>query len=137
MEANGPGISPKPRLLSREVIGCAMDVNSVLGPGFVESVYEKALCIELASKRISFERQKPLTVHYKGQTVGSFLADLVVEGRSLLELKAVAALTDEHVAQVINYLQATGLQVGLLLNFGTPRLGYRRLVWRYDEARPI
>jgi len=123
--------------LTRRVIGCAIEVSRQLRPGFLESVYENALCIELAEQRIAFERQKRLLVRYKARTVGSFVADLVVAGDLLVELKAVAALVQEHEAQVINYLQATGLPVGLLLNFGTPRLEIRRLVWEYDEARPI
>ena len=87
--------------------------------------------------RIDFERQKPLVVGYKGEVVGKFVADLVVEGRLLVELKALSKLTGEHEAQVINYLRAAGLGVGLLMNFGTPRLGIRRIVWRHDDKYSI
>ena len=137
MSANERGDSNKAQPLTRRVIGCAMQVSKLLRPGFLESVYENALCIELEAEGIAFERQKALTVHYRGRAVGSFVADLLVESKLLVELKAVRSLHDEHVAQVINYLQATRLQVGLLLNFGTPRLGYRRVVWQYDEHNPI
>jgi GxxExxY protein len=76
-------------------------------------------------------------VTYKGRVVGNYLADVLVEGTLLLELKALSQLTPEHEAQVLNYLRATGLTVGLLLNFGTPRLGIRRLVWQHEDAYRI
>ncbi|WP_316365712.1 GxxExxY protein [Candidatus Thiodiazotropha sp. CDECU1] len=86
---------------------------------------------------MSFERQKYLEVGYKGHVVGNYVADIVVENNLLVELKTLSALTKEHDAQVMNYLCATGLRVALLLNFGTPRLGVRRLVWRHDDASII
>ena len=86
---------------------------------------------------IRFERQKPLDVFYKGKIVGSYVADLLVEGRLIVELKAVSKLTSLHEAQVMNYLKATGLSVGLLLNFGTPKVGIRRIVWKHDDAMRI
>jgi GxxExxY protein len=137
MDANGidRGIDEEP--LSRRVIGCAFEVSNRLGAGFLESVYENALCIELAEQGLQFERQKPLVVTYKGHVVGNYVADIVVEGKLLVELKALSQLTSEHEAQVLNYLRATGLTVGLLLNFGTARLGIRRLVWQHHDARRI
>ena len=127
----------EPELITRRVIGCAMAVSKALRPGFLESVYESALCLELDAAEITFERQKRLSVYYRSRVVGEFVADLVVDGRLLVELKAVRGLCGEHEAQVINYLQATGIQVGLLLNFGTPRLQFKRVVWRYDESNAI
>jgi GxxExxY protein len=100
----------------------------------LESVYANALCIELADQGIRFEREAPLDVYYKDRLVGRFVADLVVDGCLLVELKALRLLNTEHEAQVMNYLRATGLSVGLLLNFGTPKLEIRRLVWRHDDA---
>jgi len=100
-------------------------------------VYENALCVELAEQRIPFERQKELVVRYKDQIVGTFVADILVADKLLVELKAVNRVIAEHDAQVMNYLRGTGLSVGLLLNFGTPRLGVRRIVWRYDDRKPI
>ncbi|PVV07732.1 MAG: GxxExxY protein [gamma proteobacterium symbiont of Ctena orbiculata] len=123
--------------LSRRVIGCGYEVSNELGAGFFEAVYEQALCLELKQQGLAFERQKSLEVGYKGHVVGNYVADIVVENNLLVELKALSALTKEHDAQVMNYLRATGLRVGLLLNFGTPRLGVRRLVWRHDDASII
>ncbi len=120
--------------ISRRVIGCAFSVSNTLGAGFLESVYANALCIELADQGIRFEREAPLDVYYKDRLVGRFVADLVVDGCLLVELKALRLLNTEHEAQVMNYLRATGLSVGLLLNFGTPKLEIRRLVWRHDDA---
>ncbi|WP_295385588.1 GxxExxY protein [uncultured Thiodictyon sp.] len=134
MNANGEGGSGIPVPISRRVIGCAFAVSNTLGVGFLEAVYENALCIELADQGIRFERQAPLKVSYKGRLVGNYIADLVVEGRLLVELKALKLLTADHEAQVMNYLRASGLSVGLLLNFGAPKLEMRRLVWRHDDA---
>ena len=123
--------------LSERVIGCAFEVSNTLGAGFLETVYENALCHELAEKEIAFERQKALEVKYKGKLVGNYSADLIVETRLLVELKAMSQLTRAHEAQVMNYLKATGIEVGLLLNFGTPKLGIRRIVWRYHGLETI
>ncbi len=133
MNANGEGAAP----ISRRVIGCAFSVSNALGAGFLESVYENALCVELAEQGIAFERQAPLQVSYKGRIVGNFVADLVVEGVLLVELKALRSLSSDHEAQVMNYLRACGLGVGLLLNFGTPKLEVRRIVWRHDDSRRV
>ncbi|MCU7920525.1 MAG: GxxExxY protein [Candidatus Thiodiazotropha sp. (ex Epidulcina cf. delphinae)] len=123
--------------VSKRVIGCGFEVSNELGVGFFEAVYENALCLELKHQGLAFERQKRLKVRYKGQVVGHYVADIVVENRLLVELKALSALTKEHDAQVMNYLRATGLSVGLPLNFGAPRLGVRRLVWQHDDASII
>ncbi len=88
---------------------------------------------QAARQGLEFERQKQLPVYYKGETVGNYIADVVVEGELLVELKAVARFASEHEVQVLNYLKSGKLSVGLLLNFGTPRVGVRRLVWRYPD----
>ena len=123
--------------VSKRVIGCGIEVSNNLGSGFLESVYENALSIELKRQGLRFERQKQLNVAYKGEVVGNYVADLIVEEKLLVERKALSNFTGEHEAQVMNYLRATGLEVGLLLNFGTPRLGIRRIVWQHDDAISI
>jgi GxxExxY protein len=123
--------------ISEKVIGCAYTVGNELGPGFLEGVYEKALCVELAGKGLLVERQKELNVTYKGEIVGKYFADIVVEECLLLEIKAVSGLVPEHKAQVINYLKATGLSVSLLINFGKPRMEIRRIVWQHDDSNSI
>ena len=123
--------------ISQRVIGAAYEVSNTLGSGFLESVYEEAMCAELVESGLRFERQKPLKVSYKRYVVGEFIADLVVEGCLIVELKAVSKLTPVHESQVMNYLKATGLSVALLLNFGTPNVGIRRVVWEYDDATNI
>ncbi|MCG8487298.1 MAG: GxxExxY protein [Chromatiales bacterium] len=133
MNANGFADDRQGEAISKQVIGCGFEVSNVLGAGFFELVYENALCQELDRIGLAFERQKNLHVRYKGQVVGHYIADIVVENKLLVELKALSQLTREHHAQVMNYLRATGLSVGLLLNFGTPRLGVRRVVWQHDD----
>lgn len=123
--------------VSKRVIGCAYEVSNELGAGFFEAVYEQALCLEFGRQGLAFERQKHIEIGYKGHVVGHYVADIVVESVLLVELKALSKLSKEHDAQVMNYLRATALSVGLLLNFGTPRLGVRRLVWRHDDASMI
>ena len=123
--------------VSQRVISCAYDVSNTLGAGFLEKVYENALCVELGKKGIRFQSQKPIAVNYKGVRVGEYIADIVVEDKLLLELKALASLSSSHDAQVMNYLKATNLSVGLLLNFGRPRLSVKRIVWQYNETERI
>ncbi len=106
--------------------GCHRRSNE--GTTFLEAVYEAALAHEPDLRGIPYERQKRLTVTYKGQVVGEYVADFVVDGKVIAELKATKGLTEVDEAQLINYLRATGLRVGLLLNFGTPSLEYRRRV---------
>ena len=125
------------KTLSERVIGCAFEVSGKLGAGFLETVYENALCIELKRQNIQFEQQKPVDVIYRDTIVGFYVTDLLIEERLLVELKALSQFTQQHDAQVMNYLKATGLNVGLLLNFGTPKLGIRRIVWQYNETERI
>ena len=99
--------------LSQRVIRCAFEVSNTLGSGFLEKVYENALCVEIEKDGLKFQAQKPITVNYKGSQVGEYVADIVVEDKLLLELKALSALCSSHDAQVMNYLKATSLPVCL------------------------
>ena len=125
------------RRVSERVIGCAQNVSRELGAGFLEAVYENALVLELEQEGVAYERQLQLDVFYKGHLVGQYQADLVVEDKLIVELKAVSSFRACHKAQVINYLRASGLNVGLLLNFGMTRLGIQRVVWKYNEAEKL
>ena len=113
--------------LTRSIIGCSFDVINELGDGFLESVYENALVVALEDAGLTVESQKAIDVNFRGRVVGNFYADLIVEDKVIVELKAVSSLAPEHSAQLINYLNATGFQVGLLINFGNPKLQYKRL----------
>jgi len=123
--------------LSERVIGCAQNVSHELGAGFLEAVYENALALELEQEGIAFERQHQLDIYYKRKLIGQYQADIVVEDKLIVELKAVSSFSASHKAQVINYLRASGLNVGLLFNFGMSRLGIQRVVWKYNETEGI
>ena len=112
--------------LAGKVIGVAMEVHRCLGPGFVESVYENAIILELAAAQFQFERQKALQVIYKQQCVGDFVADIIVENALIVELKSVQSLLPIHEVQLVNYLTATGIDEGLLVNFGTESLQFKK-----------
>ena len=114
--------------LSFAIIGAAMEVHRILGPGFLEAVYQAALEHELALRSVPFEAQKRLAVTYKGRLVGDYVADIVVDGQIILELKAISTLTKAHEAQAHNYLAATGLHLAILLNFGAKSLQQERVV---------
>ncbi len=114
--------------LSYEVMAAAFEVHNTLGPGFLEKVYEKALLRELTLRGMRAEAQKEIKVFYKGEDVGIYFADLIVNGKILLELKSVENISNIHQAQVLNYLKATGFNLGLLINFGKERVEYKRLV---------
>ena len=116
------------RGLSKKVIGAFFDTYNELGHGFLEGVYESALAIRLDECGLRFERQVGIAVSFHGQVVGEFRADLLVEDCLLVEIKAATHLTPAHDAQLLNYLKATRIQVGLLLNFG-PRPEFRRRVF--------
>jgi GxxExxY protein len=112
--------------LAGKVIGAAMEVHRCLGPGFVESVYENALIIELETLKFESERQKPIEVKYKEQCVGNFVADLVVDQTLIIELKSVQSILPIHEVQLVNYLTATGIDEGVLLNFGSESLQFKK-----------
>ncbi len=103
--------------LMRAVIGAAIEVHKVLGPGFLESIYEEALGVELGLRGISYRRQAPIGLEYKSAEIGKVRIDLLIEEQLIVELKAVSALAEIHRAQLISYLKASGLRLGLLVNF--------------------
>ena len=112
--------------LTQSIIGCAFEVINELGSGFLESVYENAMVLALTETGLPVQSQVPIPVTFRGQRVGDFYADLLVDGKVIVELKAVRAIVPEHQAQIINYLNATGIEVGLLINFGNPKLELKR-----------
>jgi GxxExxY protein len=126
---------PKEYDLCGQVIGAAMKVHSALGPGFLESVYQNALIWELRKRGIKADAQRPISVYYDGQIVGAFTADLLVNDSLITELKASQSLAKPHEVQLVNYLVATGLDEGLLLNFGTERLEYKKKFRRSKQEQ--
>ncbi|MCS7179383.1 MAG: GxxExxY protein [Anaerolineae bacterium] len=104
--------------ITETIIGCAYRLHQTLGPGFLEKVYENALRIELQEAGLNVQQQVPIQVWYRGHPVGEYFADLLVEGRVIVEIKAVRELTKEHEVQLVHYLTATGIEDGLLINFG-------------------
>ena len=112
--------------LTGKALEACFEVTRELGAGFLESVYEKALLVALEQKGLSARAQFPLAVKFRGHVVGEFYADVLLEDKVIIELKAVRALAPEHHAQLINYLNATSIDVGLLVNFGNPKLEFRR-----------
>jgi len=120
--------------LTREIIGAAMEVHRNLGNGFLESVYEEALAIEFDLRKVRYERQKGIDVFYKGLLAKQFVCDFLVGEKVLVEIKTIKAITGVEEAQVLNYLRATGLEVGLLINFGEQSLKYKRLVLQGQKA---
>ena len=115
--------------------GAIFEVNKILGPGFLEKVYENALLYELKSRGLKAESQAPITVNYKGQCVGEYFADLLVEDIVIIELKTVEKIEKIHEAQLLNYLKATGIQVGLLVNFRHPKAEIKRFVLDLQEGK--
>jgi GxxExxY protein len=118
--------SSQPDPLTKEVIGEAMYVHRILGPGFLESIYHNALLLRLRKIGLNVESQKPLSVYFDDEIIGDFLADIIVEGCLILELEAVSALNSAHEVQLVNYLTATKIEKGLLLNFGAKSLEFKR-----------
>ena len=119
--------------LTYAINGAIFEVNRVLGPGFLEKVYEKALFIELKERGFYVIAQAPIKINYKGQCVGEYIADLLVEDQVIIELKTVERLEKIHEAQLLNYLKATGLNVGLLVNFKSPKVEIKRFVLNLTE----
>jgi len=126
--------SLKHRALTEKIIGAFYDVYNELGHGFLESIYEKALAISLARAGMNVERQVAVSVWFRGEQIGDFRADMLVDGNVLLELKAGRTIDQAHEKQLLNYLRATNIEVGLLLNFGI-RPQFRRLVYENERKK--
>ena len=122
--------------ITGRILQCAFDVQNTLGCGFLEKVYENAMMVALREAGVEASQQVPLRVHYREQLVGDYVADIVVDGAILVEIKATSENPPVYVAQVLNYLKASRLPVGMLLNFGLPKLTYRRLTLKEREGRP-
>ena len=114
--------------LTGKIIGCAMEVHRILGNGFQEVIYQRALAIEMANQGLSFSREHEMEIHYKGENIGLRRVDFFVEGKIMVELKAIVQLEDVHLAQAINYLEAYKLDIGLLINFGNISLQFKRVM---------
>lgn len=121
--------------LTQEIIGCAMKVHSALGPGFLESVYQNALSHELRKNGVRHECERKIQVLYDGIVVGDFFADIFVEEVVIVENKAIQALAAAHEVQLVNYLTATGVDIGLLFNFGADRLEFKRKHRTYRQKK--
>ena len=138
LETRKPGEELGNLALTERAIGAAVRVHRELGPGFLESIYEEALAIELKSLRIQFERQKPVPIFYRGQPVGEHRVDLLVESQLIVELKAISTLENVHFAILRSYLKALGLRDALLLNFASTRLVMKRVGREYQpQAKEI
>jgi GxxExxY protein len=114
--------------LTGKVIGCCMEVHRILGNGFQEVIYQRALAIEFKQQNINFSREHEMSIYYKGADIGTRRVDFFVEGRIMVEIKAIIQLEDVHLAQAINYLEAYGLEIGLLVNFGAKSLEFKRVM---------
>ncbi len=114
--------------VTSKIIGCAMKVHSALGNGFQEVIYQRALAIEMADENLSFSREHEMPIYYKQQHIGTRRVDFLIEDVISVELKALTKLEDVHLAQAINYLEAYDLEIGLLINFGTKSLQFKRLI---------
>lgn len=114
--------------VTEKIIGCAYTVSNNLGAGFLEKVYENALAIELKKLGLICQQQTPIKVLYDGTIVGEYASDLLVESKIIVELKATKAIDDSHMAQCMNYLEATNLRLGLIINFGKPKVEIKRVI---------
>lgn len=113
--------------LSFKIMEAVFEVHNALGPGFTENIYEEALVKELNLRGINFESQKTIKIYYKGEKIGEYKLDMVVEGKIILELKAASELNELFESQLISYLKATKLKLGILINFGSKRVSYKRI----------
>lgn len=114
--------------LTKQVIGAAMKVHRDLGPGFVEKIYQRALYLELKNSKIRFEREKRITIAYNRANLGYFDADFVIDGKVIVELKATEYIGDIHLAQLMSYLKAASLKIGLIINFANKSLEWKRVI---------
>jgi GxxExxY protein len=119
--------------LTRRIIGCAMRVHSTLGSGFQEVIYQRALAIEMNFEGLDFEREKEMPIFYRDQNIGTRRVDFFVEDLVMVELKAISQLEDVHLAQAMNYLEAYGTEIGLLINFGGKSLEFKRVHLKKSE----
>ena len=117
-----------------KIRGAIFEVNKILGPGFLEKVYENALLIELKNQGLKADKQVPIKVVYKDNLVGEYFADILVEKQVIIELKTVEKLTNNHEAQLLNYLKATGIKVGILVNFKQTRAEIKKMVLNLPES---
>jgi GxxExxY protein len=122
--------------ITQQIIGCAYTVHNTLGTGFLEKVYENVLRIELKNQGLQVKQQEPVQVYYKGQVVGDYCIDSWVEEKVLVEIKALKNLCREHEVQLVNYLSATGINVGLLINFGSPSVQIKRRLRELPKSIP-
>lgn len=114
--------------LTGKIIGCAMEVHKILGNGFQEVIYQRALAMEMDLQNVSFSREYEMPIFYKGGQIGTRRVDFLVEEKISVEIKAITKLEDVHLAQAINYLEAYNLEIGLLINFGAKSLEFKRLI---------
>ena len=121
--------------ITGKILEACFEVSNELGIGYLESVYEKSLLIALRQKGLKAENQVPLQVKFRGQIVGEYFVDILVEEKVLIELKVANGLSKENFAQTINYLKSTNLEVGLLINFGTPKIEYRRFINKFKDSQ--
>ena len=123
-------LTPEAELVMTQTIGCAIAVHRTLGPGFLESIYRKAMCIELESRNLAYDCERKVTVDYRGVKIDGQRIDLIIERLIVVELKSVIRLDDVHTSQLVSHLRTTGLRGGLLINFRVSRLqqGLRRVV---------
>ena len=122
--------------LTSRIIGAAMEVHKILGNGFQEVIYQRALAIELAERGIKFVREMEMDLSYKGNYLGKRRVDFFIEDRIMVELKAVIELEDVHLAQALNYLEAYNMEVGLLINFGSKSMQFKRLMKKKRNLQP-
>jgi GxxExxY protein len=113
--------------LTEKIIGAAMAVHRSLGPGLDEKIYENALCLEFVAQSLDFSQQQQFPVFYRNKPVGNLITDLIVEGKVIIETKVASGISDAHIAQTLSYLSISGLQVGLILNFRTASLTFKRV----------
>jgi len=114
--------------LTGKIIGCAMEVHKALGNGFQEVIYQRALAIEMNLQKLEHVREQEMDLQYKGHDIGTRRVDFFVEGKVMVEIKAVIKLEDVHLAQAINYLEAYNIETGLLINFGSKSLEFKRVM---------
>ncbi|WP_206609985.1 GxxExxY protein [Maribellus luteus] len=120
--------------LTSKIIGCAMEVHKQLGNGFQEVIYQRALAIEFSLQGIAFEREFEMPIFYKGEQIGTRRVDFFVEETVMVEIKALISLEDVHLAQAINYLEAYNMEVGLLINFGSKSLEFKRVMNKKNQS---